>query len=69
MSWGFENAIWLVILVIIAWDLYWRGKGLWKASKNKQLGWFIALLIVNSVGILPIVYLAFFQPKKKKKKM
>jgi hypothetical protein len=52
---------WLAPLII--WDLFWRGKALWKASKNNQLYWFIALLLVNSIGILPLVYLAFFQKK------
>ncbi|MCX6706030.1 MAG: DUF5652 family protein [Candidatus Woesebacteria bacterium] len=54
---------WLTPLVI--WDLFWRGKALWKASKNNQSYWFIALLIVNSIGILPLIYLAFFSKKSK----
>jgi hypothetical protein len=58
--------LWLTPLLI--WDLFWRGKALWKASKNNQLYWFIALLIVNSIGILPLIYLAFFQKKSKNKK-
>lgn len=57
------------ILVLIGiWDLTWKGLALWKASQNHQRNWFIALLIVNSVGILPICYLKFFQTKSKIKK-
>jgi hypothetical protein len=54
---------WLAPLVI--WDLFWRGKALWKAAQKRELYWFIALLLINSVGILPILYLAFFAKKDK----
>jgi len=30
------------------------------------MGWFIAIFIFNTVGILPIIYLAFFQKKATK---
>lgn len=49
------------IIIIIIWDLFWRGKALWTSARNSQKYWFIALLIVNSLGILPIIYLLFFQ--------
>jgi len=52
----------LVILVI--WDLIWKSLGLWSSARNGQKGWFIAMLIVNSLGILPIIYLLWFKPKK-----
>jgi len=55
--------IWLIPLMI--WELIWKGVGMWKAGRNNQLPWFIAILIVNSVGILPILYIAFFQKKGK----
>jgi len=60
---------WWVMVLLTVWDLYWRGRALWKSAGNKQLYWFIALLLVNSVGILPIVYLVFFRSKNKKKQI
>ena len=57
---------WWVMVPVILWDLVWRGMALWKSARKAQKGWFLALLIVNSVGILPIIYLAFFQKKGKK---
>ena len=49
------------LLVILAiWELVWKGFGLWHASQNGHKGWFIAILVVNSAGILPIAYLLFF---------
>jgi len=54
--------IWLIPLVI--WEIVWKGIGLWKSGRNNQLKWFIAIFILNTVGILPIVYLKFFQKKR-----
>jgi len=54
---------WLIPLII--WSLIWKGIALWKCGRNNQLYWFIAVLILNTVGILPIAYLIWFQKKKK----
>ena len=47
--------VWLVLLAI--WDVVWKGLAMWEAAKRREKGWFIAILIINSVGILPIIYL------------
>lgn len=47
----------LSVLALLAWSLVWKGLGLWHAAKRKQSWWFIAMLVVNTVGILEIVYL------------
>ena len=56
----------LLLIPIIIWDLVWKGIGLWKSARNNQAIWFFFILIVNSVGILPIIYILFFQKKKRK---
>ncbi|MEY3471302.1 MAG: hypothetical protein RLZZ223_652 [Candidatus Parcubacteria bacterium] len=53
--------IWLV--PIIVWETIWKGIALWKCGRNNQLKWFVFILLLNTVGILPIVYLKFFQKK------
>ncbi len=60
---------WLLILlvVIMIWDLIWKGIGLWKAGRSNQMGWFVCILLFNTVGILPIIYILFFQKKKSRK--
>ena len=45
------------ILLISLWSLVWKGLALWRAAQLKQKGWFVALLIINTVGILEIIYL------------
>jgi len=54
-----------VLLILVVWELIWKGIALWKCGRNNQLAWFIVILILNTAGILPIIYLAFFQKKKK----
>jgi len=54
-----------VLLILILWELIWKGIAMWKCGRNNQLAWFIVILILNTAGILPIIYLAFFQKKKK----
>jgi len=54
------------LLLIILWTLPWKGVALWRASRNSQKKWFIALLVVNTIAILEIVYILFFSKKKKR---
>ncbi len=46
-----------VVGVAAVWDLAWKGLALWQAGKRRQPVWFVALLVLNTVGILPITYL------------
>lgn len=51
------------IILITIWSLVWKGLGLWFSGKNQQKGWFIAMLILNTAGLLPIIYLIWFRPQ------
>lgn len=57
-----------ILIILGIWELVWKGLALWKAGQKKQRNWFIVILIFNTVGILPIIYLKFFQKKLKVKK-
>lgn len=58
---------WTIVLIVGAvWELIWKGFALWRASHNDQRTWFLALLLINSIGILPILYLLTSQPNAKK---
>ena len=61
-----ESSTWMLLLAI-AWTLPWKGYALWKAARRNESGWFIALLIVNTLGLLEILYIFLFskQPEKK----
>ena len=49
-----------VYLPVIALELIMKGFALWKAAKKDHKYWFVALLVLNTVGVLPVVYLLFF---------
>ncbi len=49
---------------IIIWTLFWKGCSLWIAGKKDQKWWFLALLVLNTAGILEIVYIFFIAKKK-----
>ena len=53
----------LFVLVMVFWILPWKGYALWTAVKNNDKGWFIVLLIINTLGILEMVYLFGFAKK------
>ena len=46
-----------IIIILGIWELYWKYKALWLSARNNDRKWFIAILIINSLGILPIYYL------------
>lgn len=50
--------------IIVVWSLIWKGIALWHAARNEQRAWFIALLLINTIGILEIIYLLFFRKRK-----
>jgi len=54
----------ILLGALLVWSVIWKGLGLWKAGRNNQLNWFIVMLIINSAGILPIVYILWFQKNK-----
>lgn len=66
-GWPFSSFTTSLFILVVVFDLVLRGVALWKSARGGQKGWFIALIIFNTVGILPILYLVFFQKKNKKK--
>jgi methionyl-tRNA synthetase len=52
-----------LIIVAVLWTIVLKGFALWYAARGGQKGWFIALLIINTLGILELVYLIWFRPK------
>lgn len=51
-------------LLLIVWSLVWKGLALWKAAREGSKAWFIVLLVLNTAGILDILYLYVFSGKK-----
>jgi len=61
----------IMFVLVSAWSLPWKGYALWKAARKSQPWWFVALLVVNTVGIFEIMYIFIFSeatsPKKDQK--
>ncbi len=51
-----NNGGWLWY-VLMLWVLPWKGVALWKAAKRSDQWWFIALLVLNTLAILEILYI------------
>lgn len=60
---GFLGLKSLGLLLLVIWSLAWKGMALWKASREGSRPWFVALLLINTAGILEILYLYVFSKK------
>jgi len=47
----------IIIILLLIWEVYWKAHALWIAARKSDKNFFIAILIINSLGILPIYYL------------
>lgn len=55
-TWLTDHRLWVVALSI--WILLSHGLALWAAARLNQRWWFVVLLVVPTIGVLPVVYLA-----------
>ena len=60
-----EQNAWVLVLIVL-WVLPWKGAALWRAAKNEQKKWFIAILVLNTLAILEIIYIFYFSKPKEK---
>lgn len=51
------------LAVLLIWIVIWKGIGLWIAVKEDQKVWFWTILILNTFGILEIVFIFFFSKR------
>ena len=54
------------VILLLVWSLFWKGRALWSAARLGHRKWFVALLVVNTFGILDILYLFVFSKKEQK---
>src|SRR3989344_4602474 len=54
------------LTVVAVWTIVWQGLALWHAARHNQRNWFIALIILNFAGLLPIIYLIWYKQEQKK---
>ena len=56
---GWFEARPILLFLIICWILTWKGLALWRAAQLRQRYWFVAILLLNTLGILDIIYLYY----------
>jgi len=62
---GLNPKVIFLFIILCIWETAWKAVALWKSGTHKQLAWFIFIFIFNTLGILPIIYLLFFQKKQR----
>lgn len=50
----------LLVLILAMWGIVWKLLALYRAGANRSKGWFIVLGLVNTLGVLEILYLLIF---------
>lgn len=50
----------LIVGGMVLWVLPWKGFALWKASQKQHKWWFVVILVVNTMGLLEILYIFYF---------
>ena len=65
-----------LIITILVWVIIWKGFALWRAGRKNSPIWFVALMVINTLGLLEILYLFVFSKtggktlsEKKKRKV
>jgi predicted membrane channel-forming protein YqfA (hemolysin III family) len=58
----------ILFYVLFVWSLIWKGFALWRAARLDQRNWFVAILVLNTIGILEIIYLFRFAKERMKLK-
>ena len=54
-----------LICIVVVWEIIWKGIGMYQSAQRKNKFWFVLILVTNSIGILPLIYLLFFAKIKK----
>lgn len=60
---GFSFTGGILLLAVLVWSIVWKGLALWKSARTDSKVWFVVFLIVNTLGILEILYLYVFSGK------
>ncbi len=56
-----------LFIIILLWSVVWKLLAFWKSARKGQVIWFIAFAIINTLGILEILYIYVFSDMKMKK--
>jgi hypothetical protein len=55
-----------IVFLLLVWTFIWKGLALWKAARKGDKIWFVVLLVLNTLGLLEILYLYIFSERSLK---
>lgn len=55
---AFTASPWFMLMIV--WTIIWKAIALWISARRNQKIWFVVLLLVNTIGILEILYIFVF---------
>ena len=56
----------VAVAVAAVWSLIWKAVALYRAGSLRHKGWFTALFFINTLGILEILYVAYFSKTERR---
>lgn len=62
---AFGIMIMVITIILVIWSIVWKGYALWISAQEKNKVWFIVLFLINTVGILEIIYIFLVSKKGK----
>lgn len=63
---GIPSWVFTIMILIFVWSYIWKLFALWTAGRKNSIVWFVALALINTMGILEILYIFVFSKMKKK---
>ena len=54
----------LALILMALWVLPWKGWALWRAARLGDKWWFVAILVLNTLAILDIIYIFAISKRK-----
>lgn len=58
-------SLWLLVVMFI-WSSVWKFLALWKSARKNNVAWFIVFALVNTIGVLEILYIYIFSERTNK---
>jgi hypothetical protein len=65
-AWVYGAGMTAFIIILVIWSAIWKAIALWKAARNNHAAWYIIMLLLNTAGILEILYIFIFGKGEKK---
>ena len=47
----------LLFVVIMIWSVIIKAIAMWRAARNSHKAWYVVMLLINTAGILEVIYL------------